>query len=498
MEEGRGLLEPLDRWEPQRIGPFGILGRLGTGSMGQVYLGRSAAGRLVAVKTIRLDLVREEDFLARFAHEVSAARRVSGVFTAPVVAADPEAEMPWLATAYVPAPSLERLVQACGRLPVPAVRWLAAGCAEALEAIHATGLVHRDLKPSNVLVALDGPRVIDFGLARAVERVQMTITRVAIGTPAFMAPEQAQGPRHVTPASDVYSLGSTLLFAATGHGPYRGEGVLEMMARLATQPPDLTGLPDDLIELVRGCLDRTPEQRPTPVEIVASLSPYVDLESGPEPGLSFLPECALTVVKDYRQGPRLPVIGPSDGSEDVEVSESLRTDPSEVPRSSLPAHAGRGGRVISAVLSVGAVAALVGIGALVGISVGKDGNQAPRDDFRPPPGRRGEPPPPLSGAGDRPIGPPKIVVNQPEGDGYTIFVVHGTGWTPFRRVSIRMGDGRRTPVEPIADRKGTFNYAINQSHEFFPGTLPLGSHRVVATPAGSRAPKAEAGFHVVP
>ena len=158
---------PLRRWDPERIGPYVILGRLGAGAMGQVYLGRSAAGRLVAVKTIKVELAEEAGFRTRFAQEVAAARRVSGFFTAAVVEADPDADLPWLATAYVPAPSLARLVAVCGPLPVTSVRWLAAGCAEALESIHGVGLVHRDLKPSNVLIASDGPRVIDFGVARA-------------------------------------------------------------------------------------------------------------------------------------------------------------------------------------------------------------------------------------------------------------------------------------------------------------------------------------------
>ena len=169
MASQRTLFEPLRRLDPERIGSYVLLGRLGAGAMGRVYLGRSAAGRLVAVKTIKLEFAEEDDFRARFAQEVAAARRVNGVFTAGVVAADPDADVPWLATAYVPAPSLDRLVRTCGPLPVPAIRWLAAGCAEALASIHDAGLVHRDLKPSNVLVAPDGPRVIDFGVARAAE-----------------------------------------------------------------------------------------------------------------------------------------------------------------------------------------------------------------------------------------------------------------------------------------------------------------------------------------
>lgn len=494
MEERRSLLDPLERWEPQRIGPFAILGRLGTGSMGRVYLGRSAAGRLVAVKTIRLELVRESDFLTRFAHEVAAARRVSGVFTAAVVAADPEAKEPWLATAYVPAPSLEQLVKVSGNLPVPAVRWLAAGCAEALDAIHTTGLVHRDLKPSNVLVALDGPRVIDFGLARALERIQMTITRVAIGTPAYMAPEQAQGPRHVTAASDVYSLGSTLLFAATGHGPYQGETVMELMARLATQPPDLGGLPDDLFDLVSGCLERKASQRPSPAEIVASLAAHVDLGSGPEPGRSYLPDAALSVVMDYRQGPRLPITEPVAEFEDAEVSHPSRSERSASTISSVA----RRGSAFSAILAAGVVAVLVGTGALLGLAFDRDGGRPPAGQQQGQPPRRGAPPPPLSGANDVPTGPPKIVVNQPEGDLHTVFVLHGTGWPPGGRVSIRLDRVTRAAEGPFADRKGTFNYAINQGHEFFPGPLAVGGHRVAATLAGRSKPRAETTFVVLP
>src|ERR1700759_1785344 len=158
--------------------------------MGQVYLGRSAAGRLVAVKTIKIELAEEAGFRTRFGREGAAPRRVSGVFTAAVVAADADADVPWLATAYVPAPSLSQLVKSAGPLPVQAVRWLAASCAEALESIHLAGLVHRDLKPSNVLVAPDGPRVIDFGVARAAERMGVTTSRGAVGTPASMSPQQ--------------------------------------------------------------------------------------------------------------------------------------------------------------------------------------------------------------------------------------------------------------------------------------------------------------------
>ena len=268
--------------------------------MGQVYLGRSAAGRLVAVKTIKTELAEEPDFRNRFGQEVAAARRVSGAFTAAVVAADSEADVPWLATVYVPAPSLSRMVHTCGPVPVPAVRWLAAGCAEALESIHSVGLVHRDLKPANVLVSPDGPRVIDFGLARAAERIQLTVTRGSIGTPAYMAPEQARDTRQATSASDIFALGATMLFAATGHAPYHGETVMDVLVRLATGPPDLTGLPPALSEIVVACLERDPRSRPTSAAILARLAPALTPDAGSPP----LPPCALALIEEYRGIPR--------------------------------------------------------------------------------------------------------------------------------------------------------------------------------------------------
>jgi len=280
-----------------------ILGRLGAGSMGQVYLGRSAAGRLVAVKTIRVELAEEAGFRNRFALEVAAARRVSGVFTAAVVEADPEADLPWLATAYIPAPSLSRLVQACGPMPVPAVKWLAAGCAEALQSIHVAGLVHRDLKPSNVLVAPDGPKVIDFGVARVAERIELTSSRGAVGTPAYMAPEQARDTRQASVASDVYSLGATLAYAATGHPPYAGDTAMDVLARLATEPPDLSGLPDELSELIGECLERVPRMRPSSSAMLAQLGPFTEAQPGHEH--TYLPGAAMALIGEYQRNPLL-------------------------------------------------------------------------------------------------------------------------------------------------------------------------------------------------
>ena len=312
-------LEPLRRWDPDQIGPYTLLGRLGAGAMGQVYLGRSTAGRLVAVKTIKIELAEEPGFRARFAREVAAARRVSGVFTAAVVAANPEAEMPWLATAYVPAPTLSKLVRVCGPLPVPSVLWLAAGCAEALESIHLAGLVHRDLKPSNVLVAPDGPRVIDFGVARAAERVQLTVTRGAVGTPAYMAPEQARDSQHASPASDVYSLGATLLFAATGHGPYQGDTVMDVLVKLATEQPDLSALPAELASLIVACLERSPRHRPTSAALLDGLGPFVEASADPADAHNYLPGSAMALIAEYQRSPQPAVLagsGPDAAGED--------------------------------------------------------------------------------------------------------------------------------------------------------------------------------------
>ena len=301
----QSIVQPLRRWDPERIGPYTIIGKLGAGAMGQVFLARSTAGRLVAVKTIRVDLAEEAGFRARFAREVAAASRVSGVFTAAVIEADPEADLPWVATAYIPAPSLSTLVKRAGPLPVPAVRWLAAGCAEALQSIHGAGLLHRDVKPSNVLVAPDGPRVIDFGIARAAERVQLTATRGASGTPAYMAPEQARDATQASPASDVFSLGATLVFASTGHAPYGGETVMDILVRLATEPPDLTGVPEELTDLAARCLERVPRDRPTDATILGLLGSFA---APAGPGHSYLPDAAMAVIAEYQHTPLVPTL----------------------------------------------------------------------------------------------------------------------------------------------------------------------------------------------
>jgi serine/threonine protein kinase len=261
-------MEKLGAGDPQRIGAYRLLARLGAGGMGHVYLARSDRGRTVAVKLVREDLAAQEEFRARFRQEVRAARRVGGHWTAPVLDADTEAEVPWVATGYVAGPSLQQVVgRDHGALPERSVRILAAGLAHALQDIHAAGIVHRDLKPSNVLVTIDGPRVIDFGIARALETQAgdgLTRTGSLVGSPGFMAPEQVRGDR-VTPASDVFCLGSVLAYAATGTLPFgsSSSGVHALMFRIAQEEPDLSGVPEGIADLVRDCLRKDPATRPT-------------------------------------------------------------------------------------------------------------------------------------------------------------------------------------------------------------------------------------------
>ncbi|GGV16381.1 hypothetical protein GCM10010182_41530 [Actinomadura cremea] len=259
--------------DPREVGDFQLLGRLGAGGMGRVFLGRARSGRTVAVKFVHAGLAGDAEFRRRFRREVDAARRVSGPWTAPVLDADTDADAPWVATAYVAGPTLQETVDGLyGPLPEGTVRALAAGLAEALREVHGSGLVHRDLKPSNVLLTLDGPRVIDFGIARAGDATAVTRSGAVVGTPGFMPPEQVRGER-VTPAGDVFSLGAVLAFAATGRQPFdTGEGgTAALLYRVVHEPPDLGGMTGGLRELAERCLAKDPGERPSPEEIAAAV-----------------------------------------------------------------------------------------------------------------------------------------------------------------------------------------------------------------------------------
>ncbi|MFF3784407.1 serine/threonine-protein kinase [Streptomyces sp. NPDC001933] len=266
------LLNPDD---PRVMGPYRLLGVLGEGGMGRVYLARSEGGRTVAVKVVRAEFAKQDDFRQRFAREVDAVRRVGGDWTAPVLDFDTSAATPWVATGYVPGPDLHTVVaDDYGPLPERSLRTLANRLALALGAIHDAGLVHRDLKPSNVLVTVEGPCIIDFGIARALHAVSgnsfRTHTGVVIGSPGFMSPEQARG-LEVGPQSDVFSLGAVLAYAATGRPPFGSHsiGLHAQLFRVAEEEPDLEGMPEEVLGLVRQCLEKAPENRPTPTELAA-------------------------------------------------------------------------------------------------------------------------------------------------------------------------------------------------------------------------------------
>ncbi|MEU4351688.1 serine/threonine-protein kinase [Streptomyces sp. NPDC023838] len=267
-------MQPLEAGEPRTIGAYRLLGRLGAGGMGRVYLGRSAGGRTVAVKVVHPHFALDEQFRARFRHEVEAARRVGGAWTAPVLDADPEAAVPWVATGYVAGPSLTQAVAAHGPLPEHAVRALGAGLAEALAAVHALGLVHRDVKPSNVLLTLDGPRLIDFGIARATDgTASLTATGVSVGSPGYMSPEQILG-KGVTGAADVFSLGAVLAYAATGEPPFAGDSSAALLYKVVHEEPELDArLGGELRAAVDACLAKTATARPAPAELARRLAP---------------------------------------------------------------------------------------------------------------------------------------------------------------------------------------------------------------------------------
>ncbi|MET7619847.1 protein kinase [Streptomyces sp. NPDC005408] len=266
-------MQPLDPGEPQSIGAYRLLGRLGAGGMGRVYLGRSAGGRTVAVKVVHPHFALDEEFRARFRREVEAARRVGGEWTAPVLDADPEATVPWVATGYVAGPALSQAVAEHGPLPSPSVRVLGAGLAEALAAVHRLELVHRDVKPSNVLLTLDGPRLIDFGIARATDgTASLTSTGVSVGSPGYMSPEQILG-KGITGAADVFSLGAVLAYAATGAAPFPGDSSAALLYKVVHEEPELGSLEGDLRELVADCLAKDPAARPAPAQIASRLAP---------------------------------------------------------------------------------------------------------------------------------------------------------------------------------------------------------------------------------
>src|SRR5579863_4991984 len=290
-------MQALGADDPRVIGEYRLRARLGQGGMGQVYLGLSRAGRAVAVKVVHPELARDEEFLRRFRHEVASARAVSGIYTAAVVAAGLDQRPPWLATAFVPGPSLSQVIAVHGPLDEPALWPLFAGLVEALQAIHVCGVVHRDLKPGNVLLAGDGPRVIDFGIARATDGTALTATGLVFGTPGYMSPEQAEG-KPAGPASDVFALGCVIAYAAGGAGPFGTGTVAAVLYRVVHAEPALDALPPSLREIVARCLAKDPAARPTPAGLAAMLASR-DQSTGPS-AVAFWPQPVAGVITAYQ------------------------------------------------------------------------------------------------------------------------------------------------------------------------------------------------------
>ncbi|MFF2652497.1 serine/threonine-protein kinase [Streptomyces sp. NPDC058045] len=268
--------------DPEQIGGYPLESRLGAGGMGTVYLARTESGRPVAVKLIHQQFADDEEFRIRFRQEVAAARRVSGAFTAAVVDADPEGEHPWMATAYIPGPTLTQRIADQGTLAGPELRGLAIGLAEALRDIHRVGVVHRDLKPSNVVLSPEGPRVIDFGISRAADHQTLTMTGRVIGTPPFMSPEQLQAPREVGPESDVFSLATLLVYAATGRGPFDADSPYMTAYQVVHGAPVLGAVPGPLRAVVEPCLAKTRGERPSTHELLVRLRDLPSELAAPE------------------------------------------------------------------------------------------------------------------------------------------------------------------------------------------------------------------------
>ena len=406
-------------------------------------------------------------------------------------------------------------------------------------------LVHRDLKPSNVLVAPDGPRVIDFGVARAAERIQLTVTRGAVGTPAYMAPEQARDTRQASMASDVFALGATLLFAATGHAPYQGETVMDVLVRLATEPPDLTALPAELTSLITACLERSPRDRPTSAALLEQLGPLVDAPSGNGTDHSYLTEPAMSLIGEFQRSPqpepRAAAAEASDGSLGSATSlppgaslPGAASDPSESGDAGLTSDPGEDGLTFASHLALPpppapaprrwpwrrqrrlaprrhqatlplagrSIAAVVLLGAGAGLGVlltHSDGGPASQDSVNTGPGTPPAAPPtgpPPSSLPQLPGGRAAISMMQAFGDGSTVFVLHGANWPAGQPLSVRLAGHGVATLHPVPDRAGSFNYAIDQGHLFFAGLIPPGYYRVIVT--GPRGLVATTHFVVNP
>jgi serine/threonine kinase PknH len=323
--------------DPRVIGEYRLRAQLGAGGMGRVYLGLSPGGRTVAIKVVNPDLAGDAEFLHRFAQEVAAARAVSGIYTAPVVASGLDERPPWLATAFVPGPSLDQVVTEHGPLPEPAVWPLLAGLTEAMAAIHACGVVHRDLKPANVLLATDGPRVIDFGISRATDGTVLTAAGVVFGTPGYMSPEQAEG-KPSGPASDMFALGCVIAYAATGAGPFGTGTAPAVLYRVVHSQPALDAVPPALREILSRCLAKDPAARPAPAALAAAIAGR-DNGTGPS-AVAFWPRPVANVIGAYQARLEQETRGPGRPAEEFSWASAASypaTAPATPPAAAPPA-----------------------------------------------------------------------------------------------------------------------------------------------------------------
>ncbi|MFE6027248.1 bifunctional serine/threonine-protein kinase/ABC transporter substrate-binding protein [Streptomyces niveus] len=332
------MTEKLVPTDPSHIGGHRLLARLGAGGMGVVYLGRAESGELAAVKVILPEYADQPEFRARFRREVTAARRVDSPWVVSVTGADPDASAPWLATAFVPGPSLAETVAACGPLPSRGVRVLGRMLARALTTVHEAGLVHRDVKPGNVLLTVDGPRLIDFGIAHTTEETALTSAGVVIGTPGFLAPEQARA-RPASPASDVFALGCLMAYAITGRPPFGTGAVDALLYRTVHDEPDLDGVPDGTRPLLERCLAKDPDDRPTAREVDETLA-----EETPEDAADWLPDAVVRLIAD-RSASMLALPGIEATALDARAEgQPEDPNPSDVPADVVPAPTGTGRR----------------------------------------------------------------------------------------------------------------------------------------------------------
>ncbi|WP_418958784.1 protein kinase domain-containing protein [Streptomyces tritici] len=409
------MLLPLSEGAPERIGPYELLARLGAGGMGEVYLGRTPGaagthdGTYVAVKTVRRDVLAEPAFRDRFRREIRVASLVSSPYAAAPLGGDADAEVPWLATAYVPGPSLAQAVRRGGPLPVPTVRALGTALARALADLHAAGVLHRDLKPGNVMLAADGPRVIDFGIARSSGATTMTATGMMVGTPSFMSPEHVAGARHVTGASDVFCLGSVLCYAATGEDPFGDGPLAAVLYRVSQAEADLSRVPDELREVIASCLAADPSARPAPARL-AELLGGGERASWPQPVLDHIGEYGRELAQLIASGAALREVPAAPLARD-----QLPTLPPNAP--TVPSRPRKPRRSLLAAAVALALAA-GGVGAYVWWP---EGAEPPADAKRPP----GPSAPRIPGVDDRGLADASGVVPQNAAQ-------RPAGWKPWK------------------------------------------------------------------